>query len=290
MSRGALRPAAPGNPAAKNQVFSYDLASDSLVQLTSGDNESLIRAICAEDDCGVIQSSADLVPGGNTDGSREIFLLDLTPSGETRGFTQLTSSTADTFFRGQAPGGRYLAFESRGDHVPGSPGNADGSQEIFVYDRKLGVLTQATSSSADSFFAGFPHARHLMLIESRGDLTPGGTGGGNADGSREVYVRDLRAGTTTQITATNADSTVTDAGRLRGRFAVIETTGDLRPDVAGGGTGSTDYYLLSVRGLRRRVGPLFPLVRGIADLRFAGLDQSGRYAGFDTTCHVCSSR
>lgn len=282
VSRGDLTPGAPGNTDRQNQVFSYDVSSRVTEQLTAGDGESLIRAICGRDACGVVQSGVELVPGGNPDGSREIYLLDLGDGSETRGFRQLTSSGADAFFRGQSVGGRYLAFESRGDLVPNLPGNTDGSQEVFVYDTTVERLYQITNSAGDSDFANFLPVRGMAAIESRQDLVPGG----NTDGSQEVYFADLETGNLRQATNTAGDSRLVDRGARRGRFAAIASTGDLRPDIAGGGTGTEDYYVFRLRALRTKTPEMIPVVRGVADAYFIGLDRQGRYAGFDTTADI----
>ena len=146
-SKGDLTPGLPGNADGSNEVFSYDMTAKTFAQLTDSPRDSLVRAVCPTEACAVIESTGDLAPGapGNADGSFEVFLLAL----DTHVVTQITDSSADARRRGQDATARYLAVESRGDLVPGAPGNADGSQEVFVYDRAKKTLTQITDSALD---------------------------------------------------------------------------------------------------------------------------------------------
>lgn len=272
-SKGDLVPG--GNADASYEVFSVLAATGEITQVTSSAGTSLLRGLCgAGEDLGIVESESDLTPGepGNEDGSREVYLVDF----RTGAFTQLTASAEDSYFAGTNSDGRFLAIESRGDLTPVAGGNADGSQEVFVWSLHPGRLVQVTSSAGDSEFAGFVPRSRLLAIHSRGDLVAGG----NTDGSQEVFVVDLRSERLRQLTVSSGDSTLLDVGNSPARWAVIRSTGDLRPDVPGGGTGTPDLYVQRIRNVPTRA---VRLSSGDAGAGFAGFGpRSGRIA-IDTT-------
>lgn len=264
VSKGDLAPGAPGNADGSNEVFVVDLLSGATRQLTSGARPTVIRAICGSARCGVLESRADLTPGapGNADGSTELFLLDL----DTDAIEQVTSSDADVRYRGRDARGRLLAFTSRGDLAPGNPGNADGSEEVFVYDRSSRKLRQVTASAADSAFEAFVPRSRIVVVGSRADLVPPG----NADGSRELFTYDLDADELVQHTATAGDSTLFGFASRTGALAVVESTGDLDRS---GASGASHVFVQRVGRVGR---PAVRLTAGPLAASAAGLDRRGR--------------
>src|SRR6185295_5869967 len=140
VSKGDLTPGAPGNTDGKNEVYVADFEKFRLRQLTNSAGETLLRGVTGADS-GVLESSGDLVPGGNADGSHEIYRVQL----HSGAVEQITASGVDSRFADAGSSGRYISIESRGDLVSG--GNGDGSLEVFVHDRRRGKLFQATSSA-----------------------------------------------------------------------------------------------------------------------------------------------
>jgi Tol biopolymer transport system component len=86
----------------------------------------------------VFESNCDLVPGANSDGSSEIFLM--TVDG-TR-VRQLTSGSGSLGNVGVDASGRTIAFATTRDLIAGQ--NADGNSEIFIMDVDGGNLRQLT--------------------------------------------------------------------------------------------------------------------------------------------------
>jgi len=128
-SNADLAPGAPGNTGGVDQLFLVPVGPTpkSIVQVTHGATPTFGAF---GDAFGVLTvvSRADLVPGGNTDGSQEIFVAPVkTPTA----LRQLTSSIADSSVAAVTPDGRRLYVLSKGDLAPGTPGNADGSRELF---------------------------------------------------------------------------------------------------------------------------------------------------------------
>lgn len=270
VSKGDLTPGAPGNPDGENEVFVHDVATKTLSQLTNSPRASLIRAICAPERCGVIESAADLAPGapGNADGSTEVFLLDL----DTLAIAQVTSSAANTSYRGQDPRGRYLAFESRGDLVPG--GNADGSREVFVFDRKAGTLHQATASAGDSSFRGFVPRKAIAVVESKADLVPGR----NADGSTEIFTSDFAKRRIVQHTSSAGDAFFAGfANAKSGRAAVVSSA-----DLDGSGAAVPGALQVFLQTLGKKAKRPRRVTNGAFDSFPSGFDPKGRWLAIDS--------
>lgn len=199
----------PGsNPDGGFEVFRYDAASGDLAQLTdvaSGDASD--SAISFDGTLVAFRSNADLVSGGNADGSFEVFVLDVVsgeiaqvsdfPSGGIRTLSlssdgsglayartfpsedlyHVDLSTLQTtliapsvrFVSDDAlaidPTGERVAFRSSDDLVPGQ--NADGNQEIFVFDAGAGTLEQITHTlTGGSTEPVFATSDHLLFVTS----------------------------------------------------------------------------------------------------------------------------
>lgn len=278
-SQGDLTPAAPGNADGSREIYSYDPGADRLVQLTSSADDSTFRTVLERGGACVIESRGDLTPGrpGNTDGSRELYLVDL----RTLAMRQITSSSRDARYRGHDDAERFVAFECDGDLTPADAaqtGNADGSQEVYVYDRRARRLRQMTHSPGDSSFAGFvPHSR-LVAVESREDLVPATPETpGNADRSREVFTVDLVNGRIAQETASLGDSTLEGFAGARNSLAAIVSDGDLDGGTAA--VGVDQVFLAEIgahRGAPRRV------TNGATASSFRAFDPSGRALVIET--------
>jgi Tol biopolymer transport system component len=215
-----------------------------------------------------IRSDGDLTPGqpGNTDGSREVFVLDLL----TFGLTQLTNSSGHSSATRIAGDGRVIA-SSRADLTPGAPGNADSTFEIWLAN--AGPLEQLTETAGDTFFQAF--VGPWGFVVSKGDITPGNPG--NPDGNNEVYAYDFGTQTFTQVTATPEESLVR-AVDPKGRYAVIQSRGDLTPGAPGNADGHFDLYLLDLDTFA-----LTQITASNEDTLYWGLSPNGRYVAAETT-------
>src|SRR5262249_31142093 len=150
-----------------------------------------------------LPSAVTFVDNGNGTGT-----LGGTPAASSTAFlTQLTNTTGGSNGN-EMPAinsaGTRIVFASDRDLTPGSPGNADGNEEIFLYDTTTGTLTQITNTTGTT---GAHPANEWPAINSAGtriafrsnrNLTPGSPG--NADGSQEIFLYDTGTTTFTQIT------------------------------------------------------------------------------------------
>jgi hypothetical protein len=247
-----------------------------VTQITNSPEESLVRGIDPGERFAVIQSRGDLTPGapGNADGTWEVFLLDL----GTLSVTQLTGSAGDSTFLSVSRDGRWIALETTGE--PAGVTNPDGSSEVLMHEYATGNRVALTDSAGDSFFGGFDVKTRRAAIVSNGDLTPGAPG--NADGSFEVFVRDLRKGVTTQITGSPTDSFFGGFEPRKGKWAAVLSQGDLTPGAPGNPDGSEELYFVK---LRKKPGRF--LLRQVTDgtdpVGFGGWAPRGRWAAVDTT-------
>ena len=140
-------------------------------------------------------SNRDLT-GGNADGNYEIFLWT-----QGSGFTQITNSTGGGVFSYFRPSinsdGTKIAFESNRDLTPGSPGNADGNWEIFLWTQGSGISQITNSTAGHNYDPSINADGTRIAFYSNGDLT-----GGNADGSYEIFLWTQGSGIT-QITSSS---------------------------------------------------------------------------------------
>ena len=169
--------------------------------------------------------SADDHTGGNPEGNREIFLHSLADGS----ITQITDTTggsdAANRYASIADGGARVAFESTRDFAAAAClrpdgvtacGNADGNNEIYVWDRASGQLTQVTATTGGD---GTANSRprispegNLLAFQSTRDFSGALSGGiacaqldGSAcvnDGNAEVMRFHLVSRELLQVTET----------------------------------------------------------------------------------------
>jgi len=191
----------------------------------------------------LITTTEDLTPAsatspGNADGSREVFTMDL----KTGVVAQKTASSADTFvsIAGAKNGGPAVVY-SKGDLAPGAPGNTGGVTQVFLvpYDKK--PIVQLTNGSADSFPAAAQSG--VLFLTSSADLA----GGGDADGSREVFVANLKGAPKFRQLTSSAGDSFFAATAPDGRSVYVASNQDLTPGAPGNADGSQEIYRVKLR-------------------------------------------
>ena len=108
-------------------------------------------------------STADLVPGSNPDGNREIFLWE-------RGVVeQVTSTTVGENVNPYLnPRGRFLVFESTADVEDGGTGGTLTNRRVHLFDRKLGTtLLISRSFFGDNFTPRISNGRFVVWESNR---------------------------------------------------------------------------------------------------------------------------
>jgi Tol biopolymer transport system component len=160
-------------------------------------------------------SSADLVPGRNPDRSWHVFLYDLIADA----FTQVAGSAGQYIDTPSISGdGSRVAFVSTEDLVPG--GNADGNEEIFLYDGTSDSMTQITDTAGvvnltPSLSALGRHITYIRDLEIEGSSF------------RDIYLFDVASGTSTKIPSNGQfnDSPWANADGSRVAFALLDARG-----------------------------------------------------------------
>lgn len=184
----------------------------------------------------VFASDADLL-GTNDDGSTEVFLYDA----KDKELSQVTTTGGGRKCQNPSvdQSGKVIAFVSDADFVAT---NADGNREIFLYDVKAKAYTQVTSTTA-----GNPTSNPMLvangkavLFDSKADLA-----GTNADGNREIFRYDSKAGTFAQLTDTTTGDCQRPMPSKSGQYVAFESDSD--DELAGpNDDGTNEIYLLKV--------------------------------------------
>ena len=184
----AMVTGAPPSPATGNPVCT----TVDQVTVTSG-GQSVNASYSGNGGHIAFVSNRDFI-GTNSDGNNEIFVYDV----GTATYTQVTATTGSGGVNvpSISSAGSRVAFQSSKNL---SGGNADGNNEIFVWDAAGPTLTQVTTSSSTRTNASpklSADGTHVTF-SSDADLT-----GGNADLNQEIFLWEAAGATTTQVTAT----------------------------------------------------------------------------------------
>ena len=172
-----------------------------------GDGNSIAPSLSPDGRFVVFTSAAnDLVPGGNSYYSLNVFLRDrvfnttMLVSGNLSG----TGGGNGSSMLGQAStNGQFVVFQSDASNLV--PNDTNGVTDIFVRDLVAGTTTlvsvstnggPANGASTDPVIT--PDGRYVAFISRASNLVPGGT-----NGITDVFVRDLVAGTN-ELVSVNA--------------------------------------------------------------------------------------
>jgi Tol biopolymer transport system component len=145
-----------------------------------------------------ISDANDLVPG-DTNGATDVFVKDLRTGEITRVSTSASGEQGNGRSSGpslSADGGR-VAFSSAASNLV--PGDANGVSDVFVKDLGTGEVTlvsasaggeQGNGASADASLSA--DGKHVAFAGTAGNLAPG-----DANGTGDVFVKDLATGAVT---------------------------------------------------------------------------------------------
>jgi hypothetical protein len=172
-----------------------------------GDGDSTYPSISSDDGRYVaFQSAATNLVTGDTNGKTDIFVRDRT-TGTTTLVSKSSAGVEGNGYSGNSKisgDGRYVTFESAANNLV--TGDTNGKTDIFVRDRQTGTTTRVSRSSAgvqgdalsldpsisdDGRFVAFGSAATNLVS-------------GDANGERDVFVRDRQTGTTTRVSRSSA--------------------------------------------------------------------------------------
>jgi Tol biopolymer transport system component len=192
-------------------------------------------------------SFCDLVPGENTDGNSELFVMNVNGSG----LKQLTSSVGGLgVINPQISwSGLKIVFASDRDLISG--GNTDGNYEIFTINVDGSGLTQLTNTTGGRFVYGFqgntapcfdPRAQKIVFSSDR-DLIPGG----NSDGNNDLFAMNTDGSGLVQLTSTTGGWGIGDGClNVNDTQVILDSDRDLVP--GGNADGNYEVFTMKANG------------------------------------------
>ncbi|HTQ57522.1 MAG TPA: hypothetical protein VMI94_23795 [Bryobacteraceae bacterium] len=176
------------NSDANHELFVINIDGSGLRQLTNTTGGYGVFATGGLDSTGtkvIFDSDRDMVPGSNTDGNYELFMMNVNGAG----LVQLTNTTGGTGCVGPiwTPNTQIVTFWSDRDFVGNNP---DAGYEVFRMNLNGTGLAQITAGNGGFGSApwGMTADGKNITVESDRDLVPGG----NAAANGEIYLVKLQ--------------------------------------------------------------------------------------------------
>lgn len=258
------------------------LASHGYSQSTGWQADSVSRDVSISADGRFVaftSRASNLVPG-DTNNRDDVFVLDR----ETEEITRVSVSSAGiqswgghSSYPSISADGRYVAFESTATEF--HPRDRNSSVDIFVHDRVLATTTRVSvSSSGEEANRGSEQAsisgngRYVAFHSNSTNLVPG-----DNNGHLDVFVRDLKNGTTIRVpelpgdaeaNGSSTDATISFEGRYVAFYSyarnLVPNDNNGWPDVFVTDlvTGKTTCASLSMSGTVGNGHSLFPRISG----------------------------
>ena len=248
-------PGSPGNADGNREIFTLDLASDTISQVTNtvGGGETANRNVNWSDagDLLVFESTRDFSavssctlgdgtsPCSNPDGNSEIMLFDQ-PSNT---FTQITQTTGGDDSANNRPRisneGRFVAFQSTRDFSGSLPAGAictkidggscgnEGNGEIMRYDRLTNSFLQVTDTTCDGATANerveISKGGRFITWQSACESQLDAGGCGSCGGNDEAFLFDAKGATITQLTISASGFNRVPRIAGNGRYIIFES-------------------------------------------------------------------
>ncbi len=233
-------------------------------------------------------STASNLAGGDANGSQDVFLRDMQS-----GITTLVSVDAggavgngSSGFPSISADGRYVVFESTASNLVG--GDANNASDIFLRDTLAGtttlisISTGGTVGNAGSYSPILSvNGRYVTFSSDASNLA-----GGDANGSRDVFLRDTQTGTTTLVSVDSSSAQGNGASMLPavsgdGRYVVFES--DASNLTSGDTNGARDIFRRDVQsGSTVRVSVNSNAAQGQGNSLYPSISADGRYVAFSS--------
>jgi Tol biopolymer transport system component len=239
----------PGDTNGVADIFVRDRRADTTVRVSgvNADAPSDAPTISADGRYVTFSSEAALVPG-DTNGLADVFTRDLRTGSLRRVNVSTTGAQANalTVSPTMSADGRFVAFTSEAALVPG---DTNGVDDVFVLDLRAGTTVRASSAAdggpatSGSSYGPMMSAdgQHIVFSSDATNLVPGDT-----NGVADVFLRDLRAGTTVRASLAADGGQANDGSNNAvvardGRFVAFASAATNL--VPGDANGLTDAFL-----------------------------------------------
>jgi len=220
-----------GDTNGAEDIFVHNLTTGQTARVSvdsagiQGNGASFFPVISADGRSVTFASTATNLVPGDTNGTKDIFVHDLTTGQTVRVSVDSagTQGNGASFFPVISADGQLVAFESLATNLV--PGDTNGGRDIFVRDLTTGQTVRVSVDSAStqgngaSFSPSLSADGQMVAFSSDAtNLVPGDT-----NGVRDIFVRDL---TTRQTVRVSVDSAGIE-GNGASFFPVISADGQL---------------------------------------------------------------
>ncbi|NEP39177.1 MAG: calcium-binding protein [Okeania sp. SIO2H7] len=220
-------------------------ATTTLVSVDSfgdrGNAASVNPSISADGRFIVFESDATNLVAGDTNNARDIFLRDALTETTTKISIDSLCNTANlsSFNPVISADGRFIAFDSFAANLV--EGDTNNTRDIFVRDRETGIVSLVSGNSSSITPSISADGRFIAFDSRATNLISGDT-----NDARDIFMRDLQAGTTTRV---SVDAFGNEATRSSfkpaisgdGRFVAFDSFDPLL--VPGDSNGTNDIFL-----------------------------------------------
>ncbi len=247
---------------------------------TPADGWSFTPSVSASGRYVAFESQANNLPGDDT--VNNVYIHDR-KTGKTRLISKTSAGTpADgwSFTPSVSASGRYVAFRSAANNLPGN----NGVYDVFIHDRKTGKtrLVSKTSAGApaneNSSVPSISASGRYVAFESSATNLPGD------DGLYDVYIHDRKTGKTRLVSKTSAGApadgnSYTPSISASGRYVAFESQANNLP----GNDAVDDVYIHDRKsGKTRLISKTSAGDPADGDSYDPSLSASGRYVAFQS--------
>ncbi|MFG1339985.1 VCBS domain-containing protein [Xanthobacter autotrophicus] len=197
----------PGDTNGALDIFVKDLATGAVTRVSTdaagaqGNSDSVIPVFSPDGTKVAFVSYASNLVAGDTNGTSDIFVKDLTTGAVTRVSTDAagTQGNYDSYSPVFSPDGTKVAFWSFASNLVA--GDTNNTEDIFVKDLTTGAITrvstdaagvQGNSESSGPVFS--PDGTKVAFFSGASNLVAGDT-----NGTYDIFVKDLTTGAVTRV-------------------------------------------------------------------------------------------
>lgn len=247
-----------GDDNAVSDVFVRDLKRGTISRVSVGPNGAQGNGASTLSACSTLGKNGQVVPfasrasnlvDGDTNGVSDVFVHDA-KSGVTERVSIASDGSegnGDSLHGTVSANGRLVAFDSTASNLV--PGDGNGKSDVFVYDRKTGVIERVSVASDGSESNGgsttpsiSADGRWVAFSSAASNLVAG-----DVDGVRDVFLHDRKTGVTTRLSIDAAGNGGNGASSLpclsaNGRFVGFDS--DASNLVADDANGRIDVFVV----------------------------------------------